>query len=102
MKPSVFFAFLFLIFLAGCQTGTYMSAAATDSDGVTCTEIQQAFAAYERDRQSARALQQLTQMIDPEAGSMAAQGLSSVENRFETVRASVNLALTVRGCSPVR
>lgn len=102
MKQSVPFLFLSFILLAGCQTGTYMSAAATDGDGVTCAEIQQAFAAYERDRQSARALQQLTQLIDPETGSLAAEGLNSAESRFETVRASVNLALTIRGCSPVR
>ena len=88
--------------LAGCQTGTYMSSVATDGDGVTCAEIYQAFQAYDRDRQSAAAWQQLSGLISPEAGAMAAKGADKAAQYYESTKASVNLALAVRGCQPVQ
>lgn len=88
--------------LTGCQTGTYMSSAATDGDGVTCAEIYQAFEAYDRDRQSAAAWQQLSGLISPEAGALAAKGADKAAQYYESTKASVNLALAVRGCQPVQ
>ncbi|MDF1820726.1 MAG: hypothetical protein P1U64_04100 [Alcanivoracaceae bacterium] len=95
---SVFAALL----LSGCQTGTYMSSAATDGDGVTCAEIYQAFQTYEQDRQSAAAWQQLSTLISPEAGAVAARGAEKAAQYYESTKASVNLALAVRGCQPVQ
>ncbi|MBS3805271.1 MAG: hypothetical protein KGY54_12035 [Oleiphilaceae bacterium] len=90
------------LFLAGCQTSGYMSAAATDGDGVTCNEIYRAFDAYERDRQSAQALTELSQLVSPTAGAIAAQGVSSAEGYYGQVRNSANVALAIKGCEPVR
>lgn len=90
-----------LFLLAGCQTSGYVSSAATDGNGITCGKIQQAFAAYRQDRQSALAWQQLAQLIDAQAGSLAQKGVAAADEHFAEVRASVNLALLVRGCQPL-
>lgn len=87
--------------LSGCQTSTYMSSAATDGDGVTCSEIYQAFDAYNSDRQSASALADLSRLISPTAGSYADMGVNQASKYYEQIKASANLALAVRGCQPV-
>lgn len=89
------------LLLAGCQTSGHMTSAATNGDGVTCSEIYQAFNAYQQDRQSAQALQQLTQLISPTAGSLAAQGISSAERYYGQAKASANVALAIRSCGSV-
>lgn len=93
---------LALIFLAGCQTSTYMSSAASDGDGVTCSEIYQAFSAYEQDRQSAQSLRQLAQLVSPELAVYAEKGMASAESYYPQAKASANLALAVRGCGAIR
>lgn len=97
--------FLFPLFLttavAGCQTSGYMTSAATDGDGVTCSEIYQAFDTYQQDKQSAQSLQQLAVLVNPTAGSMAQKGVSSADSYYEQIKASANIALAVRGCQPV-
>ncbi|MBW7470792.1 hypothetical protein K0B93_07355 [Marinobacter sp. F4218] len=87
--------------LSGCQTSGYMTAAATDGDGVTCGEIYQAFNAYEQDRQSAAALAQLSRLVSPEAGSYADMGVNSASKYYDQIVASANIALAIRGCQPV-
>jgi S-ribosylhomocysteine lyase LuxS involved in autoinducer biosynthesis len=91
-----------ILLLSGCQTGTYMSSAATDGNGITCNEIYQAFNAYERDRQSAQALRQLSQMVSQDAGTIAGQGIEKAEQYYPQAKASANLALTIRGCQPLQ
>ncbi|WP_257900322.1 hypothetical protein [Marinobacter sp. F4206] len=87
--------------MAGCQTSTYMTSAATDGNGVTCGEIYQAFNAYEQDRQSADALAQLSQLVSPAAGSYAEMGVNSASKYYDQIVASANVALAIRGCQPV-
>lgn len=101
MNKAVLLTALVAIFLTGCQTSGYVSSAATDGEGVTCNKIYQAFDAYNSDRQSADALAELGQLINPTAGSMARQGISSSEGYYEQVKASANIALAVRGCQPI-
>lgn len=92
---------LLTLAMAGCQTSTQLSSAVADDDGVTCGEIQQAFNAYEQDRQSAEAYQQLAEVLSPTAGSLASKGIGSANEYYEQIRVSTNLALATRGCSPV-
>jgi len=87
--------------MAGCQTSTQLSSSVADGNGVSCSEIQQAFNAYEQDRQSAQAYQQLAQLISPAAGSLASKGMGSVEQYYERIKLSTNLALATRGCRPM-
>ncbi|WP_375177863.1 hypothetical protein [Marinobacter mobilis] len=101
MKRSFLFASAAATLLSGCQTSTYMSAAATDGDGVTCSEIYQAFNAYDRDRQSAEALARLSALVSPEAGSYAEMGVNSASKYYKQIEASANIALAIRGCQPV-
>jgi hypothetical protein len=94
--------FLAVGILAGCQTSTYVSSAATDGDGVTCNEISQAFNAYQQDRQSATAWSQLAQLISPTAGNYADMGVQKAAQYYDQIKATTNLALAVRGCQPVQ
>ncbi len=88
--------------LAGCQTSSYVSSAATDGDGVTCGEIYQAFSAYQQDRQSAGAWAQLGQLISPTAGNYADMGVQTAARYYDQIKATTNVALAVRGCQPVQ
>lgn len=88
--------------LAGCQTSNYVSSAATDGNGITCTEISQAFSAYKQDRQSADAWTQLAQVISPTAGNYADMGVQTAARYYEQIKGTTNLALAVRGCQPVQ
>lgn len=101
MKKVFLFPLFLTTALAGCQTSGYMSSAATDGDGVTCSEIYQAFDTYQHDQQSAQSLQQLAALVSPTAGSMAQKGVSSAESYYDQIEASANVALAVRGCQPV-
>ncbi|MDX1818186.1 MAG: hypothetical protein R3180_10740 [Marinobacter sp.] len=88
--------------LAGCQTSSYVSSAATDGDGITCNEISQAFSAYQQDRQSAAAWAQLSQMISPAAGSYADMGVKTAAKYYDQIKAATNLSLAVRGCQTMQ
>ncbi len=88
--------------LSGCQTSSYMSSAATDGKGVTCSKIYQAFDAYAQDRQSAAAWAQLSRLISPQAGTYADMGVNTASKYFEQVKASANIALAIRSCQPIR
>lgn len=101
MKTSYFAVIAVVSLLAGCQTSTYMTSAATDGDGVTCNEIYQAFDAYSRDRQSAEALADLGKLVNPTAGGYAEMGVNQASKYYEQIKASANIALAVRGCQPV-
>ncbi|MDX1756186.1 MAG: hypothetical protein R3175_09025 [Marinobacter sp.] len=101
MKQAVTLTALAAFFLTGCQTSGYVSSAAADGEGVTCNKIYQAFDAYDSDRQSAEALAELGQMVNPAAGSLAQQGMSSASGYYEQAKASANIALAVRGCQPL-
>ena len=100
LKSGIFF--LAASALAGCQTSSYVSSAATDGDGVTCSEISQAFSAYRQDRQSADAWAQLAQLISPTAGNYADMGVNTAAKYYDQIKATTDLALAVRGCQPVQ
>ena len=102
MKIPVIGTVLAASVLAGCQTSSFMTSAATDGDGVTCAEIYQAFRAYEQDRQSAAALRQLSVLISPDAGTIAEQGADKAAQYYAQAKAGANLALAIRGCQPVQ
>ncbi|MDX1590005.1 MAG: hypothetical protein R3296_13785 [Oleiphilaceae bacterium] len=101
MKIQPLFLLLAVSTLSGCQTSGYMASAANDGQGVTCNKIHQAFSAYDQDRQSATALAQLTQLVNPSAGSLAEQGIESTEAYYGQIKAITNITLSVRGCRPV-
>lgn len=101
MKPSLLVAVAAAALLAGCQTSSYVSSAATDGDGVTCNEIYQAFDAYSQDRQSASAWAQLSRLISPTAGNYAEMGVNTASKYYDQIKASANLALAMRGCQPL-
>lgn len=88
--------------LAGCQTSSSVSSAATDGDGFTCNEVYRAFDAYEQDKQSASAWSQLSQMISPASTSYARMGAETAARYFDRIKAATNLSLAIRGCQPVR
>lgn len=94
--------FLAVAVLTGCQTTNYASTAATDGAGITCNKIQQAFSAYQQDRQSADAWTQLAQLISPEAGNYADMGVNTAAKYYDQIKATTDLALAVRGCQPVQ
>ncbi len=102
VKRSVLVLIVALFAVSGCQTSSQLTAAVSDEEGVSCGEIRQAFQAYERDRQSAQALKELSLMLSPSAGAYAAEGIESAEGYYEQIRISTNLALATRGCDPVR
>ena len=99
-KPMVLS--LAAVWLAGCQTSTYMSSAATDGDGITCSEVYQAFNAFSQDRQSASAWAQLSQVISPAASNYANMGVQKAAEYYPQVKAATNLTLAVRGCQPIQ
>lgn len=88
--------------LAGCQTSSHVSSAAADGDGITCSKINQAFTAYQQDRQSAEAWTQLAQLISPTAGNYADMGVNTASRYYDQIKATTDLALAVRGCQPVQ
>ncbi len=102
MKLKSLILFLTVAVLAGCQTSNYVSSAATDGTGVTCSKISQAFAAYKQDRQSADAWTQLAQLISPAAGNYADMGVNTAAKYYDQIKATTDLALAVRGCPPVQ
>lgn len=102
MKQAVISSVVAMLTLTGCQTSGYVSSAVNDGDGVTCAEIYNAFDAYQSDKQSAQALAQLTQLVYPNAGAYAQQGMASADGYYEQVKASANIALAVRGCQPLK
>lgn len=102
MKSRSLVLFLAAAALAGCQTSSHVSSAATDGNGVTCSNIYQAFTAYEQDRQSAVAWAQLGQLISPAAGSYADMGVNTAARYYDQIKATTDLALAVRGCQPVQ
>lgn len=101
MLKSLMF-FLAVAALAGCQTSSHVSSAATDGDGVTCTEIDQAFTAYQQDRQSAEAWRQLGQLISPAVSSYADMSVETAARYYDRIKATTNLALAMRGCQPMQ
>lgn len=102
MKLKGLMLFLAAVALTGCQTSSHLSSAAADGNGVTCSAINQAFTAYQQDRQSAEAWTQLAQLISPTAGNYADMGVKTAARYYEQIKATTDLALAVRGCQPVR
>ena len=102
MKLTPLIVILAPLLLAGCQTSTYVSSAATDGDGISCSEIYRAFDAYEQDRQSAASWTQLSQLISPAAADYADMGVKTAARYFQQVKGATNLTLAVRGCQPVQ
>ena len=102
MKLKGLFVFLAAAALAGCQTSSQVSSAAADGDGISCRQINQAFAAYQQDRQSAEAWTQLAQLISPAAGNYADMGVKTAARYYDQIKATTDLAVAVRGCQPVQ
>lgn len=101
MKYVYLFVIASLSVISGCQTSAFVSSAASDGDGVTCSEIYQAFDAYDRDRQSAEAWRQLSILISPDADTIAAQGADKAAQYHAQAKAGANIALAIRGCAPI-
>ncbi|MEX2475676.1 hypothetical protein [Marinobacter sp.] len=101
MKLNNLMLFLAAATLAGCQTSSHVSSAATNGGGITCNEISQAFTAYQQDRQSAEAWADLSQLISPAAGNYANMGVETAARYYDQIKATTDLAMAVRGCQPV-
>lgn len=102
VKLKSLMLFLAVAALTGCQTSSHVSSAATSGEGVTCSNIYQAFSAYKQDRQSAETWTQLAQLISPTAGSYADMGVQTAAGYYDQIKATTDLALAVRGCQPVQ
>lgn len=93
---------LFAGTLAGCETSSQAyDMAQKGADAFTCPEISKAFSAYEADRQSASALTVIAPLISADVGTLTQTGLTTTDAYYAQAKASSNVALMLKGCSPI-
>jgi len=93
---------LFAGALAGCETSSQAySMAQQGVDAFTCPEISKAFSAYEADRQSASALTVIAPLISADIGTMTQGAITTTDAYYAQAKASSNVALMLKGCSPI-
>jgi hypothetical protein len=92
---------VFLVFsLAGCEmAGEAKNMTRGETDAFSCDQIRAAFAAYDADRSSFEALAELSGMTGFDITQTATQ---TADSYYEQARNSVNVALVVKGCDPLR
>lgn len=89
------------VLLSGCESALQaydMSQKGTAA--FSCTEINKAFSAYQRDRESASALAVLVPLISANTTEPASNTTSN--SYYEQARTSANIALLVQGCPPLQ
>jgi hypothetical protein len=86
------------LLLVGCQTSSAIKNASTDgmANMFTCDKIATAFAAYDQDKSSFSALEQITGMIGIDSSNFDS---SKTASYFGNVKIGVNTALMLKGCS---
>ncbi|PKH05662.1 hypothetical protein [Moritella sp. Urea-trap-13] len=94
---------LFASSLAGCETSSQAySMAQQGADAFTCPEISKAFTAYEADRQSASALTVIAPLISADIGTMTEGAVTTTDSYYAQAKSSANVALLLKGCSPIQ
>lgn len=86
------------ILLMGCQTSNAIRSASSDgmANMFTCDKIETAFDAYDKDKNSFYALQQITKMVGIDSSNFDS---SKTVSYFGMVKTGVNTALMLKGCS---
>ncbi|MDX2321466.1 MAG: hypothetical protein QNK26_12835 [Moritella sp.] len=93
---------LFAGTLAGCETSSQAyDMAQQGADAFTCPEISKAFSAYEADRESASALTVLAPLISADIGTMTQGAATTTDAYYAQAKSSANVALLLKGCSPL-
>lgn len=93
---------LFASSLAGCETSSQAyNMTQEGADALSCTEISKAFMAYEADRQSASALTVLAPLISANIGTMTQSAVTTTDSYYAQAKSSANVALLMKGCSPI-
>lgn len=85
--------------LTGCQTATELQNASSKgfANSYSCGQINAAFSAYEADKTSFAALEQIATM----SGLVIEQGSkANASSYYENAKAAANVALLVQGCPP--
>ena len=99
-KISIGIIALSSLVLVGCQTATAIKNASADGivNMLTCDKIETTFAAYDQDKSSFSALEQITSMVGIDSSSFEK---SQAASYFSTVKTGVNTALMLKGCSAI-
>jgi len=86
--------------LAGCQTSNAIKNASSDgmANMFTCDKIETTFDAYDKDKNSFPALQQITDMVGIDSSSF---DRSNTASYFGMVKSGVNTALMLKGCPTI-
>lgn len=84
--------------LMGCQTSNAIRSASSDgmANMFTCEKIATTFDAYDKDKNSFPALQQITNMVGIDSSNFDSSNTASY---FGMVKTGVNTALMLKGCS---
>lgn len=90
-----------LLLLAGCETTRQISSGSAGGVGnmVSCQQINQTFAAYQRDRNSWAALKEIASMTGFDSSKLDSS--KKAASYYEDVKNSVNIALLLQGCQPL-
>ena len=86
------------LLLVGCQTSNAIKNASADgmANMLTCEKIATTFDAYDQDKNSFAALEQITGMVGIDSSSFDS---SKTASYFGMVKTGVNTALMLKGCS---
>lgn len=86
--------------LIGCQTSNALHMASADgmSNMFTCEKIQTTFDAYDQDKNSFPALEEITGMIGIDSNNFDSSKTSSY---FSQIKTGVNTALMLKGCATI-
>ena len=86
--------------LVGCEmAGEAKNMTGGGVDAFSCDQIRTAFAAYDADRSSFKALAELSGMTGFDFTQTATQ---TADTYYDKARNSANLALIVKGCDPLQ
>ena len=85
------------VLLTGCQTSNAIKNASSDgmANMFTCDKIEMTFDAYDQDKNSFPALQQITDMVGIDSSNFDSSNTASY---FGMVKTGVNTALMLKGC----
>ncbi|MFQ3312626.1 MAG: hypothetical protein ACI8SC_001808 [Colwellia sp.] len=88
------------VLLVGCQTSNAIKSATENgmADMFTCEKIATAFDAYDQDKNSFLALEQITGMIGIDSSNFDS---SKTASYFSNVKTGVNTVLMLKGCSVI-
>jgi hypothetical protein len=99
-KVHVTIIALAIVFLSGCETSNAVRQASTEglANMFTCDNIATAFSAYDKDKSSFIALQEVTKMAGIDSSAFDSSDAASY---FSMVKTGVNTALMLKGCSAI-